>query len=65
MHGYARTFSEQAIASIINDSRCEMSDDAFRTAPPTGGLSCFEDLEIFSFPRCNIFNSFDCTDRPI
>ena len=29
------------IASIIDDSRCEMSDVAFRTAPPFDGLSCF------------------------
>ena len=28
------------IASIIDDSRCGMSDVAFRTAPPFGGLSC-------------------------
>ena len=41
MHGHARTFSEQAIASIIDDSRCGMSDIAFRAAPPIGGLSCY------------------------
>ena len=35
MHGHAWKFSEQMIASIIYDSRCEMSDVAFRTA-----LSC-------------------------
>ena len=28
------------IASIIYDSRCGMSNVAFRTAPPTGGFSC-------------------------
>ena len=35
------TISEQVITSIIEDSRCGMSDVAFRTAPPLGGLSCF------------------------
>ena len=40
MHGHAWTFSEQMIASIIDDSRCEMIGVAFRTAPPIGGLSC-------------------------
>ena len=34
----ARTFSEQVIASIIYDSSCVMSDVAYRTAPPIGGL---------------------------
>ena len=38
MHGHARTFSEHVIASIIDDSRCMMSDVAFRTAPPIGGF---------------------------
>ena len=38
MHGHARTFSEQVKASIIYDNRCGMSDVAFRTAPPIGGL---------------------------
>ena len=33
-------FSEQVIASIIYDSRCGMSDAAFRTAPPIGEPSC-------------------------
>ena len=28
------------IASIIDDSHCEMSDVTFCPAPPTGGLSC-------------------------
>ena len=28
------------IASIIDDGRCGMSDVAFHTASPTGGLSC-------------------------
>ena len=32
-------FSEQVIASIIDDSRYWMNDVAFRTAPPIGGLS--------------------------
>ena len=36
----ARTFLEQVIASIICNSRCRMSDVAFRTAPPIGGHSC-------------------------
>ena len=40
MHGNARTFSEQVIASIIYDSRGGMSDVAFRTAPPIGEPSC-------------------------
>ena len=40
MHGRARTFSEQVIPSIIYDLRCGISDVAFRTAPPFGGLSC-------------------------
>ena len=30
----------QAIASIIDDSRCGMSDVAFCIPPPIGGLSC-------------------------
>ena len=37
---YAWTFSEQVTASIINDSRCGMSDVAFRSAKPIGGLPC-------------------------
>ena len=41
MHGHARTFSEQVIASIIDDCRGGLSDAAFRTAQPIGGLSCF------------------------
>ena len=41
MHANVRTFSEQVIASIIYDSRCGMSDVAFRTAPPIGGPSCY------------------------
>ena len=41
VHGHAWTFSEQMIASIIDDSRCRMSDNAFRTVPPIGGLSRF------------------------
>ena len=40
MHGLAWTFSEQMIASIIDDSRCGIGDVAFHTAPPIGGLSC-------------------------
>ena len=42
MHGHARTFSEQLIASITHDSRCGMSDVAFRSAPPIGGLFCLK-----------------------
>ena len=30
MNGHARTFSDQVIASIIDDSRCRVSDVAFR-----------------------------------
>ena len=41
-------FSEQVIASIIDDSRCGMSDVVFHTAPPIGGLSCFN-LLFFCF----------------
>ena len=40
MHGRAKTFSEQVIESIIDDSRSGMSGVAFRTVPPIGGLSC-------------------------
>ena len=40
VNGNTRTFSEQVIASIIEDSRCGMSVVAFHTAPPIGGLSC-------------------------
>ena len=29
------------IANIIDDSHCGMSDVAFRTASPIGGLSCY------------------------
>ena len=43
MHGNALTFSEQHIASIIYDTRCGMTDVAFRTAPPIGGPSCYWD----------------------
>ena len=32
------------IASIIDDSHCWMSDVAFPTAPPIGGLSCLSYL---------------------
>ena len=46
MHGNARTFSEQVIASIIDDSRCGMSDVAFRTTPPIGGPSCLKNMLI-------------------
>ena len=49
MHGHARTFSEQVIASIIDNSRCGISDVAFHTAPPIGGLSCL---------LCNTFDIF-------
>ena len=53
-----RTFSEQAIglASIIDDSRREMGDVAFRTAPPIGGLSvCFvQRRPIFCLTSCYI-----------
>ena len=41
MHGHGWTFSEQVIAIIIDDSHFVMSDVAFRTAPPIGGLYCF------------------------
>ena len=41
IQGNAGTFSEQVIASIIFDSRCGMSGIVFRTAPRTGGPSCF------------------------
>ena len=34
----AWTFSEQVKASIIDDSRCGMSDVVFRTAPPISGF---------------------------
>ena len=37
-----RTYDEQVIASIIDDSRCGMSAVSFRTAPAIGGLSCFK-----------------------
>ena len=40
MHGHAWSFSEQVIASVIDDSRCGMSDVAFRTVQPVDGLSC-------------------------
>ena len=40
INGNARTFSEQVIASITFDSRCGMSDVAFRTPLPIGGPSC-------------------------
>ena len=35
--GNARTFSQKV---IVYDSRCGMSNAAFRTAPPIGGPSC-------------------------
>ena len=40
MHGNAQTFSQKVITSIVYDSRCWMSDVAFRTTPPIGGPSC-------------------------
>ena len=40
VNGNAWTFSEEVIASIIYDSRCWMSDVAFRTTPPIGLPSC-------------------------
>ena len=40
MHGNTRTFSEQVIPRIIYDSRCGISNVAFRTAPSIGGPSC-------------------------
>ena len=48
------------IASIIDDSRCGMSDVAFRTVPPIVGLSCYLRISMvviihsgqkISFPR--------------
>ena len=39
MHGHAWIFSEQVKANITDDSRCGVSDVAFRTAPPIGGFS--------------------------
>ena len=44
MHGHSWTFSELVIASIIEDSRCGISDVAFHTAPRIGGLSCLLSL---------------------
>ena len=41
MHGHAWTLSDQVIASIVDDSRCGMSNVAFRTAQPIGVLSCY------------------------
>ena len=46
-HGNARTFSQNVIGSIVNDSRCRMRDVAFRTAPPIGDPSCFLSLQLF------------------
>ena len=46
MHERAKTVSQQVKESIADDSRFGIGDDAFRTAPPIGGLSCF-----FSFSR--------------
>ena len=47
MHGHARTFSVQVIASrIIKDSRCRISDVTFCTAALIGCISC---LFAFSF----------------
>ena len=45
MHGHVRTFSKQVIASITDDSHFGMSDVAFRTVPPIGGLSCLVSLK--------------------
>ena len=36
--GVHNVFSEQVVPSIINDSRSGLSNLAFRTAPPIGGL---------------------------
>ena len=40
MHGRAKTFSQQVMESIIDDICSGISDVAFRTAQPIGGLSC-------------------------
>ena len=40
--------SEQVMESIIYDSRCWMSDLAFRAAPPIGGPSCFNSRNVGS-----------------
>ena len=46
MQSHARMFSDQVNASIIYDRRCEISDVAFRTALPIGGLSCFQRYQL-------------------
>ena len=51
----AWTFAEQVIASIIDDSRCGMSNMAFRTAPPICGLSC-SNFDVVSY-SCSSINS--------
>ena len=38
--GVQKRFSDQVIARTIDDSRSGMNFVAFRTAPPSGGLSC-------------------------
>ena len=66
MHGHASTFSEQVLASIIitDDSGCGMSDVAFRTVPPIGGLSCLLKLIVLPFPVANDTISPRRTERP-
>ena len=41
------------IASVIYDSRCWMSDVAFRTGPPTGGPSCANFFVYVFFKKTN------------
>ena len=51
------------IASIIDDSRCDVSDVAFRTAPPIGGLSRYTDhRDLTCRPRVSAQSPF-VTDR--
>ena len=50
---FCNIFLEQVRANIIDDSRCGMSDVAFRTAAPLGGLS-FNKLWSFFIGRLDV-----------
>ena len=58
MHGRAQTFSEQVIENMIDDSRSGVSDVTFHTAPPIGGLSCWQYIWYLSDTRIMHCNKF-------
>ena len=59
MHSQAWSSSEQVIASIVNESRCGMSDVAFRTAPPIGGIELKFDSQLPFKEKVNFQSRLD------